>query len=393
MNSKKLIYISAGEVSGDRHAASLVRALKARHPEWRFIGMGGRHMEEAGVVLHTDMTMHSTVGFVEPLKHLPKILSAYIKSKSSIKKNNPDLVIVLDSQGFHMPLLSWLKKKSGLTIPSVYFIAPQEWQWGTEEGGRNVCANTTLILAIFRHEYDFYRRLGNGVAFVGSPVMDIAKPTISEARFRAELGVDDRPILGVFPGSRAQEFERVAPILIQAASLIKRDVQVVLSVASPKLHARVVMLAEQYGWPMYSGNSRDLIYYSHLSLVTSGTVAVEHAVLGTPALVAYKVSPLTAIIGRWLIKKRFGRIPYINMINEMLKEEVVPEFLQEEAIPERIAAKATYLLDNIYEYNKVCDGYSRARHLLGDPGCFERAAEEIEKLLKETSLCTNTNPS
>ncbi|MSR88973.1 MAG: hypothetical protein EXS67_04900, partial [Candidatus Margulisbacteria bacterium] len=206
------ILILAGEVSGDLHASKLVEALLARDASLKFLGMGGDKLRALGVDVQVDVTSVSTIGFLEPILFLPRLARAFFKMKKLLKTVRPDVVIAVDYQGFNLALLKVAKK---LGIPTVYFVSPQEWQWGTDAGGCGVLAVTDFILAIFRDEALFYERLGGRVNFVGHPLLDYTSGAMSRAEFGRVYQVreSDR-IVALFAGSRPQELKLVYPILL-----------------------------------------------------------------------------------------------------------------------------------------------------------------------------------
>lgn len=374
------IFISAGEVSGDLHAAFLVRALKRRMPEAQFFGMGGAYMKQEGVDLVCDLTPYSTVGFIEPLQYLGKFFGAYRHIINKIKMIAPDVVIAVDFQGFNMPLLKRVKR---LGIPTVYYIAPQEWHWGTASAGRRVIAAADLIIAIYKEEAAFYRELNGRVTYVGSPVVDEVQSTINRETFYAQLQIPtDKKIVAVFLGSRKQEIDMIGPILLLAAQMLAKrsDIQLVFSVGSEHYRSRVMNLAEKMGvkdFKCYSGKSWDLIAHAYFSLTVSGTITLEHAVLNTPFITLYRVSAVSYCIGRLILGERFYRIKYIAMPNMLLDEPCFPEFVQDDATPDHLVAMANRFLDDPELYQNQKDGLKRVQAILGEPGVIDRAAEAI----------------
>lgn len=380
----KKVLITAGEVSGDRHAAALVRELKLLWPDSTFFGLGSTAMANEGVQLIDDITTSSTIGFVEPIKYVPKLFSAYRKVKKALREEKPDLYITIDFQGFHMLTLKAAKKYG---IRTAYYIAPQEWQWGTEAGGRKVIAVCDKILAIFKEEEAFYEKLGGNVTFVGNPVADLSATLATDEAFYTRTGLNpEKPILAVFPGSRTQEIQRIFPVLWQSAATLKEklpDYQIAISAASA--HTKRLMTEKLTGatvpYTLYEGRSAELIARAHLSLTTSGTVTLEHAVLGTPCVVGYAVGPISFIVARAILKKKFDeKIHYFSLPNIYMQREVVPEFMQYGMTVENIYGAAYALLTDSARYNQVKAGLADVRRLLGDPGTAKRAAIALHNM-------------
>ena len=366
------------------HGAALARALKRQSPETTLVGMGGLQMRDAGVRLLADITRYSTIGFLEPIRYLPKLLGTFFVLKTWIVKHRPDVIVLIDNQGFNMMLASVAKE---IGIPTCYYIAPQEWQWGSESGGRRVATGVSKILSILKPEHEFYKKLGADVRYVGHPILDTAVASLSREEFCLRNQLDpNRPILGVFPGSRQQELTYTAPVLFAAAKRIlasRPDVQVVVSVASPHYGKQLAALCVQSGLsPVYCMDNVNLIAYSYLSIVTSGTVSFEHALLGTPCLVCYQFSPLSYWFLTTFFAKKVKRIKFMSMANLIADREVLPEFLQAKATPERISAKAIELLaSDSAQYAHIKSALVALKNTIGEPGVLDRAATEVLSLI------------
>ncbi|MFC1617359.1 lipid-A-disaccharide synthase [Candidatus Margulisiibacteriota bacterium] len=370
------IMVSAGELSGDVHGAKLVTELKKIIPQAQFLGMGHQNMAKAGVEIKADITTSSTVGILEPLKFLPKIFRAYYILKKLLKTEKPDLLIVIDYQGFHMKLI---KAAKAFGIPVAYYIAPQEWQWGTQKGGLEVIKYTDLLLCVFKEAEAFYTKLGGNAKYIGHPLLDIAQSNKAKSTFYKENKIDPKKkILAIFPGSRTQEINNVLPVLLAGAKTITKSVnnlQIIVSISSPKYEKNIKqkITESQVGHIIYySGNQYDLIKNSSLSLCPSGTITLEHAIIGTPFIANYRFSKLSYFIIKALINKKFyERVKFIALPNILLKRKAFPEFLQNECTPENIAKEAISILSGKNKMEKVND-------YLGDPGVVKRAAEIIK---------------
>lgn len=384
---KKLFFLT-GEKSGDMHAAKLFTEIKTLYPNVTALGLGGPHLKEAGVELIDDMTTLSTVGLVEPLMHVPSLLLLFLKIRKRLKEESPDMVIAVDNQGFNMPLIKYAKK---IGLKTAYYISPQEWHWGTEKGGQAVANSVDHLIAIFKQEADFYTRLGGNVTYVGHPLIDTTEPTLTKSEFYDYYRLPEQTqLISVFPGSRLQEVKHVAPRLIRAAALIQRrypDVKVVISIADDRYESIIrkhVKKAGIYNPLWYKDKSVNLIAHSYFSLLTSGTVTMEHALLGTPCVVAYVLNPVTFYFGKKVMMKRLGKLPFMSLPNLLEDQEIIPEFLQDNADPESLAfAVIPYMKSQSKydEFRKSLHGFKDK--IISQKGAVIRAAEVLVKELNK----------
>ncbi|RAP32692.1 lipid-A-disaccharide synthase, partial [Candidatus Marinamargulisbacteria bacterium SCGC AG-439-L15] len=280
------IMISAGDVSGDRHGALLIDTLKKKLPNCEFFGLGGHYLKQSGMHIIADLTPYSTIGILEPIRYLSHYIKALKAVKIALKTKKPDLIIPIDSQGFNMQLL---KIAHDLNIPSIYYIAPQEWQWGSKKGGKKVVSLSSKILSIHKEEHAFYQELGKNSSYIGHPIVDLVKATLSKKEFyqHYSLSSTDR-ILSLFPGSREQEIKHIAPILIKTAQNLQsntKNLRIFISVTKEHYLPRLKQLTKKLGLHnpiFYHDNSYNLIQHATLSLTSSGTITLEHALLKTP---------------------------------------------------------------------------------------------------------------
>ncbi len=384
---KKTIFISTAEISADQYGAQLAQALWALDPELNLVGLGSVHMKEVGVTLIDDIVTTSSVGLVEAVRFLPVTLSTIEKIKRYLKQNPPDVFLAMDAQGFHMRLLPAVKK---MGIKTAYFIAPQEWHWGTKKGGQRVIDVVDQIFTIFKEESKFYEALGKNVTFVGHPLCDFKPHIIPKPDFFKTFGFDEKePLVGIFPGSRYQEIERVCPLLLKAAKEIRKvlpKVQFGLSVADPRYEARISELIAEIGVPyvklMDITHSKTLMKHARVNITSSGTVTLEQALLGTPAVATYKLHPLTYFIGRTILAMRTKNITWISLPNILEKKEICKEFVQRKAKYEGIAAATLELLTNEKEHARICAELEILKKNLGEPGVIKRVAEGLLTMME-----------
>jgi len=383
------IMMSAGEVSGDIHGARLVEEIKKIDPTIQFLGMGHSRMAEAGVDIKADLSVVSTIGFIEPLRYLPQIVMTYFKMKKLLKTERPDVLIPIDYQGYHMLLIKAAKK---VGVPVIYYIAPQEWQWGTEEGGRSVIENTDRILSIFKEEELFYNRLGGHATYIGHPIIDLAQSTVEKWDFYRKFGIDeDKRIISIFPGSRPQELKHTFPMLLEAAKQLSNqfdDLHIFVSIVSPKFEADIKATVRSQNMEdriKYYANQNqcDLIANTTLSLTTSGTITLEHAVLGTPFIANYRFGKLSFWLATKILGEKVKKIKFISLPNIFLDRKIAPEFLQGQCTPDVIASEAISLLTNPANYDAMKSAFQEVRNKMGTPGVIARAATEIVRFLKK----------
>ncbi|NQY74520.1 MAG: lipid-A-disaccharide synthase [Candidatus Margulisbacteria bacterium] len=381
MNAIRTIMISAGEVSGDVHGTAIVRELKKLDSNLRFIGMGSHRMAAEGVRLYADISSINSVGALEPIQHLPRFLKTLRMMKRAMEEEKPDLFLPIDSQGFHKPLMKLAKR---LGIPTVYYIAPQEWLWGTKKKGEEVLRMCSKVLCIFEKEYQFYNQLGDNAVYIGHPTVDLATSSMSKKDFYKRFKIDAKNnILAIFPGSRAQEIKHTYPVLIKAAKKLQqklKGLQLVISISSPWFEGEVIRRAESEGMEnviFYKENPYDLIANSMLSFVSSGTITLEHAVLGTPCIACYRFPALSYWVIRQVIEKKFKKIKYIAMPNIIAGKMIMPEFLQDNATPENIVHEAIPLITDPEYQKKMKTEIMAIQSQLGKAGVIKRAASEI----------------
>ncbi|HEX6212888.1 MAG TPA: lipid-A-disaccharide synthase, partial [Methylomirabilota bacterium] len=339
------IMIVAGETSGDLHGATLCRALRTLAPQRRLVGMGGGRMAAAGLQRLADVTDAAAMGGTEALGPLPRLLGAFRRLRAAVQGPHPPAaLVVIDFPEFNLRLAR-VARRAG--IPVAYFIPPQVWAWRPWRV-RVVARRASLVLAVFPFEPALYRQAGARVEFVGHPVLDAlgAAPGRAEARRRLGLA-PDAAVVGLLPGSRAQEIHGTLPVLHAAAARIaaaRPDTRFVLA-AVERSGGGIdpAALLREAGPPVQvvTGDTYAVMRAADLLLVNSGTATLEAALLGTPMVVCYRLSRLSEAWGRLLV-----RVPWISLANITLGRAVVPELYQRAFTPERVAAEARRLLDS-----------------------------------------------
>ncbi|WP_147820487.1 lipid-A-disaccharide synthase [Salidesulfovibrio onnuriiensis] len=366
-NNSGPVWISAGEASGDMHGALLVKALKRQNASLELVGMGGPAMEDAGVGIQYPMQLISLVGLTEVLGGLPRILKLLRALRKDFERIRPRAIILLDCPDFHFRVVRIARK---LGIPVYYYISPQIWAW--RSGRANFLRdNVRKVLCILPFEKEFYARFGMDVDYVGNPLVDQV-PT-AELDTRA---VDEKHI-GILPGSRGKEVATLLPEFAETARrLLERDKDLHFTIIrAPGMGKERLMDIWPVDVPVAFAEPEDrytVIRSCKFVLAASGTVSLECALIGTPALIAYKLSSLSYRIARWVVKVDFASLP-----NLILGKEVFPEHLQDMASADALTRSAHIWLENLEIFNRVKEELERLRTMLGEPGAPDRAAKII----------------
>ncbi|MFA6548723.1 MAG: lipid-A-disaccharide synthase [Candidatus Margulisiibacteriota bacterium] len=381
------IMVSAGEVSGDVHGTFLVRELKKLDPNIYFFGMGSEKLLAEGVDVKVDISKRGTIGIFEALPNLLPVYFAYLKMVNLMKTERPDLLILVDSQGINMPLARAAKK---LEVKTVYYIAPQEWLWGTAKGIKKVSKTIDLIVSIFEKEHAAYKQAGGNSIYFGHPLLDIVKPSMGKEEVRRTLfggvgrNVEGRtvPVVALCPGSRTQEIKGLLPILLKAGELIKKELpeaRFIIPAASTEMIKQIFSyIGEDFRPKAIIGNTYDILAAADLAICASGTINLEASLLGTPNIMVYKLSPLTYFIGKYILK--IGeKLKYFSMPNMLLEERAIPELVMEQAEPTVIAREALSILTDQSRQSKMKAAFEKLRVKLGQPGVIEKVARAILK--------------
>ena len=372
------IMIIAGEPSGDLQASRVAAALRKLAPDVALFGMGGDQMEAAGVELIYHIRDSAVMGIGEVFTAIPAFLKKRKHLKHLIRVKRPDAVVLVDFGDFNMPLARFAHH---LGIPVIYYIPPKAWAWRPNRA-KKIAQTTTAVASIFPFAAEFYRKAGANVEFVGHPLLDFARTDLSCAEARRALGLDaDRPVLGLMPGSRRREIERILPVMLEVTDHIHQavpDCQFVLPLASSIDSAT---LPEIPLVNVVEGRVYEAMRASDLMLITSGTATLEAACLGTPMIVVYKMSRLSWHILRALVKLELSGLP-----NVIAGREIVPELLQNQVTAERVAPIALELLQDPKKREAQQAHLSWVYEQLGEPGAAQRTARLILSHIRQGKL-------
>lgn len=377
--SRKRVLIISGEPSGDLHASNLVRDLKGLDPELSFYGLGGDRSRESGVDVIFDISRLALVGYIEVIRNLLVIGKAFHTVMSAVDKDRPILAILVDYPGFNLRIARELKRRS---IPVVYYISPQVWAWGADR--INIIRECVRkILVFFKFEEDLYRKHGVDAEFVGHPLAETARPTLTREEARRKFGLSvGKTTIALLPGSRKMEVATLLPIMVSTGKLLKDsaiDAQYVIA-KYPGLPIELYEKAlegSSLDIKIVDGDTYNVLGASDAAIVASGTATLETAMIGTPFVVIYKTHPITAFVARKVAKFRF-----LGLVNILAGKEIAPEFLQEDATPEKIAGRIAGLLDDSKAMETMRRELDTVKRSLGSSGASQRAARSICNIIK-----------
>lgn len=363
-----LIYLVAGEASGDILGARLIAALRAREASLEFAGLGGERMAEQGFESLFSIRELALMGFLEVLPSLRRLARRLDETVQDIARRRPRLLVTIDSPGFTMRLAARVKP---MGIPVVHYVAPQVWAW---RPGRvkTIAERVDRILALLPFEAPIFEAAGLPVSFVGHPILESEAAQGVAARFP----VEGRGLI-VMPGSRRGEVSRLLPIFTETVRALPADVTPILALAGTVEEA-VRARAGEFGRPIRvvrtPGEKADAFAASRAGLIKSGTSSLEAAVAGLPHVVAYRVNPISAAIARRLIQVRFA-----SLVNLLCDREVVPELIQQDCTPAALGRALAPLLEGGAAVEAQRAGFAEALARLAPPQGrpSEAAAEAV----------------
>jgi lipid-A-disaccharide synthase len=378
--SGKRVFFVAGEPSGDMHGATLVSEMKRLLPDFEAEGLGGQAMAQAGMALHFDLAGMAIMGFTEVARKLLLLKRIFRRTVAMLEQNRPDLLVLIDYPDFNLRLA---KRAKTLGIPVIYFISPQVWAW---RGGRvNLISKLVeKMIVILPFEEDIYRNAGVDVAFVGHPLVDRLAGYEMDHEVVSALDKDESgPRIGLLPGSRVQEIERMLPIMLGSARILAKTYPAARFLVACRddetaEYIRSCLDAGKVRVPVQvvSGRTYEVISSCDVCLVASGTATLETAWFGTPMVIVYKVSLVSGLIASVLIHVRT-----IGLANIMAGKEIVPEFVQSNARADGIARAVDRLIDGPAARDTMVAELKLVREKMGEPGASRRAAEIIVSML------------
>lgn len=330
------VYLVAGELSGDILGAGLMQALKRRHGEIEFRGIGGPRMEAQGLVSLYPLETLSVMGFVEVLKHLPRLIKVRRHLKRDALAWKPDIMVGIDSPDFTIGLERQLRDEG---IRTAHYVSPSVWAW-RQGRVKTIAKAVDGMLTFLPFEADFYADHHVPVAYVGHPLADEMPLVNDREAARRELGLEfGVPTLALLPGSRSNEIRFQGEIFLRAASALRERLgvlQVAIPAASPQRRQELESLLEQFpdlaaNAVIFDGRSREVMTAADAVLLTSGTASLETMLCHRPMVVAFRMAPATYWLAQRLVKTRWIALP-----NLIAQETLVPELIQDAVTPESL---------------------------------------------------------
>ena len=361
--------IVAGEASGDLHASEVVRELKKLTPSLQMFGIGGDLLAREGMTLLHHANELGMIGLFNVLRHLPMFRRVFRETVERIAQERPDAVLLVDYPGFNLRLA---KKCKELGLHVVYYISPQVWAW-RQGRVRHIAKYVDRMIVLFPFEEEFYRTHDVPVTYVGHPLIEqlagVRKPPRREDELRIAL----------LPGSRRQEISALLPAMLDAVEILRRERNVnAYIIQAPTIEQDellAIVKAKGSDVPVLPHDRGEGVAAADIALSASGTATLESAVLGTPVVVMYRLSRLTYLLGRKLV-----RLPNWSLVNIVAGKEVVPELIQSDVNGERIVAEVRRIVAP-ENYERICAELRAVREKLGEPGASRRVAEEIHKMV------------
>ena len=375
-------YLIAGEASGDLHASHLMAALREQDADAEFRFYGGEMMQQVGGTLVQHYRDLAYMGFLPVMMHLPTILRGMKRCKADILEWKPDVLILVDYPGFNLQVARYVKSHS--EIPIFYYISPKIWAW-KEYRIRNIRRDIDHLFSILPFEVDFFEGKHHyPIHYVGNPTVDevdayLQAHEADAAAFRADNGLDDRPVIALLPGSRRQEIRGNLSRMVQAVEPFLQQYQLVLAAAPGFDDAYYQEWMGETEVKVLRNQTYRILQHSTAALVTSGTATLETALFRVPQVVCYyaKAGRLVSLGKRLILK-----IPYISLVNLIAGKEIVPELLAEKMNVENLRLHLSSILPSGSARQLQLDGYEAMAQRLGAPGAARRAAKGMVSLLR-----------
>jgi lipid-A-disaccharide synthase len=364
--------VIAGEISGDMHAARLIRAIREKEPDVTFWGIGGERMHECGVDLAYDVDAMGVMGLSDVLQKYGFFKRVFNEMREEARRRKPDAVLLVDYPGFNLRFAE-VAHRMGLKV--IYYVCPQVWAWHRSRIGK-MARIVDRLLVIFPFEVDVFRGTDLKVDFVGHPLVE----KVADVDAGAELPWHSNLRVALLPGSRRHEVERILPVMWQAAGRIQHDrpdASFLIAAASETIAEVIdeVLSSTPDGpmhWNVVIGETRACLAQARAGMVASGTATIEAALMGCPMAIVYKTSWLTYLLGRMVVK-----VPHIGMVNIVAGRPLCPEFIQGEAKPDAVAQALEPLLHDGPAYDAMKTGLSEVREALAHDRGADHAAEIV----------------
>ncbi|MCF8407405.1 MAG: lipid-A-disaccharide synthase [Crocinitomicaceae bacterium] len=370
------LYIIAGEASGDLHGSNLLAALKEINPAIETRCWGGDLMKKEGATIVKHISELAFMGFVEVLFNLRTILKNIDFCKKDILEFKPDILVLIDYPGFNLRIAEWAKNNNILVH---YYISPQVWAW-KQSRVKIIKRSVDKMYTILPFENSFYEKFDYSTEYVGHPLLDEiekhAQHSIDKTEFLSKNNLSDLPIIALLPGSRKQEIHVKLPIMLAAVKDLKTH-QIVIA-GAPNQSLDMYQAFESLGITIIFGQTYNLLSFSELAVVTSGTATLETALFTVPQVVCYKGSWISYFIARTLIK-----IKYISLVNLIMDKMVVKELIQQDCTATNIRQEIELLIENNSYRNEMITNYKGMRLVLGQGGASKKVAQSLLKTISK----------
>ncbi len=368
---QKEIMLVVGEASGDAYGAQLVEALHRCDAALKIYGVAGEQLQRTRFETLFSVAKLTGMGLVELVGNLGNLWRAYALLKEALQQRRPNLLVLIDFPDFNLRLAKLAKS---LQIPVLYYVSPQIWAW-RKGRVRQIARWVDHMAVIFPFEAAFYERHGVKATFVGHPLLETVRAGGDRAATVSKMGLDPaKPTIALLPGSRHGEVSRHLPVMRDAAVRLaeERGIQFFCVCASTIDAAEVAATLEHptIRVPVVTSDRYEAIHAADLVWAASGTATLETALLGRPMIIVYRVSWLTFMIARWLV-----RVDHIGMVNLIAGERLVPELVQNDVNAARIAAESRILLDDAQLRCGITAKLAKLRERLGRPGAADRVAD------------------
>jgi lipid-A-disaccharide synthase len=384
---EKKILIVAGETSGDLHGAHLVDAALSLDPNLRFYGVGGDHLRRTGTEVIFDSSEVAVVGIVEVFSKLRSIYRAFRWLKRSLDRDRPSLAVLIDFPDFNLKLAKEANKRG---IPVFYYISPQVWAW-RKGRVKKIAKLIPKLVVILPFEVSFYRERGVDCEFVGHPLIDIVKPLLPMEKAREIFHLDrDKKTIGLLPGSRREEVQRLLPVLLEGAQLLVHDfpdLQFIIPLAPAINRVEVEEHIGRFNLDIRIVGERiyDVLNICDLIITASGTATLEATIMNTPMIIVYRVSFLSYLVGRLLVKVR-----NIGLVNLIAEKNIVPELIQGQASPTNVFRETSNMLKNPDLLSTIKGELEKVKQRLGNPGASQRAAQILYRFIHQEPIFPNS---
>jgi lipid-A-disaccharide synthase len=370
-------YVLAGEASGDLHASNLIKEIHQIDSEAQFRGFGGDLMEKAGMTVLKHYRDMAFMGIVPVIMNIRTIKKNFRFCEQDLLNFNPDVLILVDYPGFNLRMAKFAKAHG---IKTFYYISPKVWAW-KEKRVHRIVAYVDEMFTILPFETQFFAKYNYPVNYVGNPLLDAileSKKTPDFEKFWSENRLPQKPILALLPGSRKGEISVLLPTMIKAAQAFS-EYQIVIAGAPNMGREFYQPYMNGSEVPILWGKTYDILIHSRAAIVSSGTAALETAIMNVPQVVVYQLTP------NWLfvfLKKFFLKTRFVTLVNIILGREAIVELIQADFTLKKVVHELERIINDPENEKRMLNDYKDMMAKLGEPGASKRAAELMVEKLK-----------